>query len=99
MFVKGGVILIAGGAVDIRSSRKVRRENWLAFGFNTTIDPTEPCLLTGEIAEAFDACRKVRPDVVEKLANGRQFAAWRWRRHLMGCTGPTGVSRLPGWAL
>ena len=58
-----------GDAVDIRSAQKLAWENKLAKGFNTTDVPLEFCLLSGEVAEAFDAWRKGRPEVVEELAD------------------------------
>lgn len=44
-------------------------QNKLAKGFNTTDVPLEFCLLNGEVAEAFEAWRKGRPDVAEELAD------------------------------
>jgi hypothetical protein len=41
--------------VDILSAQKLAWENKLAKGFNTTEVPLEFCLLSGEVAEAFDA--------------------------------------------
>jgi hypothetical protein len=57
--------------VDIRAVQKLAWENKLAKGFNTTDVPLEFCLLSGELAEAFDAWRKGRQDVAEELADGR----------------------------
>ena len=48
--------------MDIRSAQKLVWENKVAKGFNTTDVPLEFCLLQGEVAEAFDAWRKGRPD-------------------------------------
>jgi NTP pyrophosphatase (non-canonical NTP hydrolase) len=59
--------------VDIRSAQKRAWENKLAKGFNTTDVPLEFCLLSGEIAEAFDAWRKRRQDVAEELADTAIF--------------------------
>jgi NTP pyrophosphatase (non-canonical NTP hydrolase) len=59
--------------VDIRSAQKLAWENKLAKGFNTTDVPLEFCLLSGEVAEAFDAWRKGRPDVAEELADTAIF--------------------------
>ncbi|HLX50837.1 MAG TPA: hypothetical protein VKS82_21120 [Streptosporangiaceae bacterium] len=55
--------------MDIRSAQKLAWENKLAKGFNTTDIPLEFCLLSGEVAEAFDAWRKGRPQVAEELAD------------------------------
>jgi len=55
--------------MQIRSAQKLAWENKVAKGFNTTDVPLEFCLLQGEIAEAFDAWRKGREDVGEKLAD------------------------------
>jgi NTP pyrophosphatase (non-canonical NTP hydrolase) len=55
--------------VDVRSAQKLVMENKHIKGFNTTDVPLEFCLLQGEIAEAFDAWRKDRPDVGEELAD------------------------------
>jgi NTP pyrophosphatase (non-canonical NTP hydrolase) len=60
---------VGGSAVDIRSAQKLAWENKLAKGFNTTDIPLEFCLLSGEVAEAFDAWRKARPQVAEELAD------------------------------
>ena len=62
-----------GDAVDIRSAQKLAWENKVAKGFNTTDVPLEFCLLSGEIAEAFDAWRKSRQDVAEELADTAIF--------------------------
>jgi NTP pyrophosphatase (non-canonical NTP hydrolase) len=64
---------MAGDFVDIRSAQKVAWENKLAKGFNTADIPLEFCLLSGEIAEAFDAWRKGRADVAEELADSAIF--------------------------
>jgi len=55
--------------VDIRTAQRLAWENKLAKGFDTTDIPLEFCLLHGEIAEAFDAWRKGRPDLAEELAD------------------------------
>jgi hypothetical protein len=55
--------------VDIRSAQRLAWENKLAKGFNITDVPLEFCLLSGEVAEAFDAWRKGRPHVAEELAD------------------------------
>jgi len=59
--------------VDIRAAQKLAWENKLAKGFNTTDVPLEFCLLSGEVAEAFDAWRKGRPQVAEELADTAIF--------------------------
>lgn len=55
--------------MEMRSAQKLAWRNKLAKGFNTTDIPLEFCLLTGEVAEAFDAWRKGRPEVAEELAD------------------------------
>jgi hypothetical protein len=62
-----------GGVVDFRSAQKLAWENKLAKGFNTTDVPLEFCLLSGEVAEAFDAWRKGRDDLAEELADAALF--------------------------
>lgn len=59
--------------MDIRAAQKLAWENKLAKGFNTTDVPLEFCLLSGEVAEAFDAWRKGRPQVAEELADTAIF--------------------------
>jgi len=59
--------------VDFRSAQKLAWENKLAKGFNTTDVPLEFCLLSGEVAEAFDAWRKGRDDLAEELADAALF--------------------------
>ncbi len=59
--------------MDIRSAQKLAWENKLAKGFNTTDVPLEFCLLSGEVAEAFDAWRKRREQVAEELADTAIF--------------------------
>lgn len=59
--------------MDIRGGQKLAWENKLAKGFNTTDVPLEFCLLSGEVAEAFDAWRKGRGDVGEELADVALF--------------------------
>jgi NTP pyrophosphatase (non-canonical NTP hydrolase) len=61
--------------MDIRSVQQLAWANKLAKGFNTTDVPLEFCLLNGEIAEAFDAWRKGRPDLAEELAEAVVFLA------------------------
>lgn len=55
--------------MDIRSAQRLVWDNKTAKGFNTTDIPMEFCLLNGEVAEAFDAWRKGKPDVGEELAD------------------------------
>jgi len=69
--------------VDIRSAQKLAWDNKTAKGFNTTDVPLEFCLLSGEIAEAFDAWRKGREDAAEELADAAIF--------LLGLAGMTGI--------
>jgi NTP pyrophosphatase (non-canonical NTP hydrolase) len=59
--------------VEIRLAQKLAWENKLAKGFNTTDVPLEFCLLSGELAEAFDAWHKGRQDVAEELADTAIF--------------------------
>jgi hypothetical protein len=61
--------------VDIRSVQKLAWDNKVAKGFNTVDVPLEFCLLSGEVAEAFDSWRKDRPDVAEELADAAIFLA------------------------
>lgn len=58
-----------GPELDIRMAQGLAWGNKVAKGFNTTDVPLEFCLLQGEVAEAFDAWRKGRPDVGEELAD------------------------------
>ena len=46
--------------MDIRSAQKLAWENKVAKGFDETEVPLEFCLLSGELAEVFDAWRKGR---------------------------------------
>lgn len=55
--------------MEIRAAQRLVWENKLAKGFNTTDVPTEFCLLQGELAEAFDAWRRRRPDLGEEIAD------------------------------
>ncbi len=59
--------------MDIRSVQKLAWDNKVAKGFNTTDVPLEFCLLTGEVAEAFDSWRKGQADVAEELADAAIF--------------------------
>jgi hypothetical protein len=62
-------------AVDIRSVQKLAWDNKVAKGFNTADVPLEFCLLSGEVAEAFDSWRKGGPDLAEELADAAIFLA------------------------
>jgi hypothetical protein len=55
--------------VDIRSAQRAAWANKVAKGFSTTDVPLEFCLLSGEVAEAFDAWREGRADLAEELAD------------------------------
>jgi hypothetical protein len=66
-------VSVGGMAVDIRSAQKLAWGNKVAKGFNTTNVPLEFCLLSGEVAEAFDSWRKGRSDVAEELADAAIF--------------------------
>lgn len=59
--------------MDVRLAQRLAWENMVAKGFNTSNVPLEFCLLNGEIAEAFDAWRKGRPDVADELADAAIF--------------------------
>jgi NTP pyrophosphatase (non-canonical NTP hydrolase) len=55
--------------VDIRSAQHAAWQNKIDKGFGTTDVPLEFCLLSGEVAEAFEAWHQARPDVGEELAD------------------------------
>jgi hypothetical protein len=55
--------------MDIRTAQNLAWQNKLAKGFSTTDVPLEFCLLSGEVAEAFDAWRKGRGDLAAELAD------------------------------
>jgi hypothetical protein len=55
--------------VDIRSAQRAAWQNKLDKGFSTADVPLEFCLLSGEIAEAFEAWHQARPDLGEELAD------------------------------
>lgn len=55
--------------MEIRSAQKLTWENKLAKGFNTSDVPLEFCLLQGEVAEAFDAWRRIHDNLGEELAD------------------------------
>ena len=59
--------------MEIRLAQKLAWENKLAKGFSTTDVPLEFCLLSGELAEAFDAWHKGRHEVAEELADTAIF--------------------------
>jgi uncharacterized damage-inducible protein DinB/NTP pyrophosphatase (non-canonical NTP hydrolase) len=67
----------AEGTDDAQSLRAMQEAAWAnkrAKGFNTTDVPLEFCLLTGEVAEAFEAWRR-GGDVGEELADVVIYAA------------------------
>ena len=52
--------------------KKVQKDVWqnkVEKGFNTTDVNKEFCLLYGEVAEAYEACRKKKDDLGEVLAD------------------------------
>ena len=53
----------------VKSLQKEVMANKVAKGFNTTDIPYEFMLLTEEVAEAFEAWRKKKPDLGEELAD------------------------------
>ena len=55
--------------MDIRSAQRAAWQNKLDKGFSTADVPLEFCLLSGEIAEAFEAWHQARPDLGEELAD------------------------------
>jgi len=55
--------------LEIRSAQQLAWANKIAQEFNTTDVPLEFCLVHGELAEAFDAWRRGRPDLGEELAD------------------------------
>jgi len=55
--------------VDIRSAQRAAWQNKLDKGFSTDDVPLEFCLLSGEVAEAFEAWHRARPDLGEELAD------------------------------
>jgi NTP pyrophosphatase (non-canonical NTP hydrolase) len=55
--------------LEIRSAQQLAWANKIAQEFNTTDVPLEFCLVYGELAEAFDAWRRGRPDLGEELAD------------------------------
>lgn len=59
--------------MDVRSAQKLAWENKQAKGFNTTDVALEFGLLHGELAEAFTAWRRQRPDLGEELADVALF--------------------------
>lgn len=59
--------------MEIRLAQKLAWNNKLAKGFNTSNVPLEFCLLSGELAEAFDAWHKGRAGVAEELADTAIF--------------------------
>jgi len=57
----------------IRTIQSAAWANKLTKGFNTSDVPLEFCYLSAEVAEAFDAWRKGRPDLGEELADVALF--------------------------
>jgi len=55
--------------VDIRSAQALTWADKIAKGFNMTDVPLEFCLLSREVAEAFDAWRQERSQLPEELAD------------------------------
>lgn len=53
----------------IRHAQDLAWQNKLAKRFNVTDVPLEFCLLSGEVAEAFDAWRKGLPSLGDELAD------------------------------
>lgn len=58
---------------DLRTIQAAAWKNKQAKGFNITDVPLEFCYLSAEVAEAFDAWRKGRPDLGEELADVALF--------------------------
>lgn len=54
---------------DIKKLQKEVYQNKLNKGFNVTDVNKEFCLTYGEVAEAYDAWRKKKPDLGEELAD------------------------------
>lgn len=54
---------------NLKSLQEKAMANKIAKGFNTTDIPLEFMLLTEEVAEAFEAWRKKKPDLGEELAD------------------------------
>ena len=59
----------------IRGTQNLAWHNKLAKGFNTTDVPLEFCLLSSEVAEAFDAWRKDPSSLGAELADVMIFLA------------------------
>lgn len=55
--------------MGIANLQKTIFQNKVAKGFNTTDVNKEFCLLYGEVAEAYEAFRKQKPDLGEELAD------------------------------
>lgn len=55
--------------MDLNVAQKLAWQNKVAKGFNTNDVPLEFCLLSGEVAEAFDAWRKEDVELGEELAD------------------------------
>ncbi len=55
--------------MNLTSAQSLAWDNKVSKGFNTTDVPLEFCLLSGEVAEAFDSWRKDECDLGEELAD------------------------------
>lgn len=55
--------------MNLTEIQKKVYENKVAKGFNVTDVPLEFCLLSGEVAEAFNAWNKKKSDLGEELAD------------------------------
>ncbi len=55
--------------IDLKQLQKDVYENKLEKGFNVTDINKEFCLTYGEVAEAYDAWRKKKPDLGEEIAD------------------------------
>ncbi len=55
--------------MNIKKTQEAIIQNKINHGFNTTDIPKEFCLLYGEVAEAYEAYRKKKPDLGEELAD------------------------------
>jgi hypothetical protein len=57
----------------VRGMQAIAWDNKVTKGFNITNVPLEFCLLSGEVAEAFDAWRKMDSSVDDELADVQIF--------------------------
>jgi len=58
-----------GVNMDLRAAQKAVYKNKIDKGFHVTDVNKEFCLLYGEVAEAYEAWRKKKPDLGEELAD------------------------------